>query len=157
MDVERSFEDAFQLNEVEEIPTILLYSSANCSLRVSMQYLIWIVSVLLCYLLHLKCPLCPISSCWNPAEVALPSNNLSPLNLFFIYFLYTLYASYTFFEDICWCVCFLVLPYGQERPHLHHYGSLSSTTGLKHRHQVGRCYVKGSQGHWVQIPPPATY
>lgn len=37
MDMEKDFEDAIQLNKVEETLTILLYS-ANCFLKVSIQY-----------------------------------------------------------------------------------------------------------------------
>ena len=56
--------------------TILLYSFANCSLRATIQCVVWIISVLLCYLLHLEYPpylLNKILLIWHSHHTAFPS------------------------------------------------------------------------------------
>ena len=57
--------------------TILLYPFANCSLKVTIRCVVWIISVLLCYLLHLEFPPCllliKILLIWHSHHTTFPS------------------------------------------------------------------------------------
>ena len=56
--------------------TILLYPFANCSLRATIRCVVWVISVLLCYLLHLEYPPCLLTKIlliWHSHHTTFPS------------------------------------------------------------------------------------